>query len=201
MHAVLPEEVRKNATYMEPQEIRGALNELPKSPWVTFSGGDPMMWDLNDLIDLLKADGYKINIETQGDMYQSWAQKADLLTLSPKPPSAGPQDGNPAYEVINTLLRDRTSKAKKLETILKVVVFDELDLEFARHMHQQYPDVPFYISTGTPHPSPLKGDALRCAVTDKFRWITEEALQFDELADVTILPQVHVIAWAEALEV
>jgi 7-carboxy-7-deazaguanine synthase len=58
LYAVLPEQVRELSTQMTPEQIAERLRELnPHTPWVTLSGGNPVMHDLSALVRLLHADG------------------------------------------------------------------------------------------------------------------------------------------------
>lgn len=196
MHAVLAEEVKKNAVWATSQEVAKSVMQLGPSPWVTFSGGDPVMWDLNELVSLLTTK-YRIAVETQGDLWSDWVPRVDLLTISPKPPSAqqgiGAKDGPPNYEMIQHYI-DLMGPQR---VSLKVVVFDAADLTFAIEVHQRFRGVPFYISTGTTHPFEGTTDELVLEVARRYQEVCSTVLKFhqEELSDVAILPQLHVVAW------
>jgi 7-carboxy-7-deazaguanine synthase len=78
----------------------------------------------------------------------------------------------------------------------KVVVFDEDDLEFAKHIHMRYPGVPFYISCGT-----LAFAANRSAflmtedILGRYKWLVDQMLGDPDLTDATVLPQLHAMLW------
>ena len=73
--------------------------------------------------------------------------------------------------------------------------FDETDLEWAKQVCSRWAGVPVFLSAGTPVPSP---GPIRDAVGDRYRWLCERVAADAELADVRVLPQLHVIAWKEA---
>lgn len=198
MHAVDPQQVKLNATYMYPEDIVDEVCRLDpinaSTPWVTISGGDPLMRDLSTLVCGLMHKGYLVAVETQGDLEQAWARDVDLLTISPKPPSAGPQDGPPNFHAINNYL-DGFASAK---VVLKVVVFDEVDLDFAVDIARRYPGESLFLSVGTSVNSRLSGDDLILDTCRRYRWLINAALARPELRSTTIFPQLHVLAWAEA---
>ena len=80
-------------------------------------------------------------------------------------------------------------------TVLKVVCFDEPDLEWAKATASAYPRIPLLLSAGTPIPA---DGPVRELVGDRYRWLCEQVAADPELATVRVLPQLHVIAWKEA---
>ena len=52
--------------------------------WVCITGGEPLEQDLALLTVYLKANGFKIQIETSGMFYQSYLKRVDWITVSPK---------------------------------------------------------------------------------------------------------------------
>src|SRR5690348_5628516 len=54
LYAVLPEQVRENSAQMTASAIRDRARTLDATvPWVTLSGGNPVMHDLSELVALL----------------------------------------------------------------------------------------------------------------------------------------------------
>lgn len=114
------------------EEIWNELYELGGDLFshVTISGGNPaLLVHLSELVDLLHEKEIKVAIETQGSRLQPWFSEIDDLTISPKPPSSGMStDFDKLKEIIDYLVKEnRLNHAS-----LKVVVFDEADLEFAK---------------------------------------------------------------------
>src|SRR5262245_23511922 len=90
LYAVLPKQVRENATQLTAGPIRDQLDALDASvPWVTRSGGNPALHDLSELVALLHAAGRKLAVETQGTVFRDWLYDCAVVTVSPKPPSSG----------------------------------------------------------------------------------------------------------------
>jgi len=92
LHAVLPEEIKKNATYMTQRELAAKVSALPESRWCTLTGGDPVMWDLTEFMHFLGEGNHSltrpaINVETEGYLKQDWLLRCDLITVSPKVPA------------------------------------------------------------------------------------------------------------------
>ena len=92
LHAVIPAAVKKHARRLTPQEIADEL--IPKAkatgtPWVTFSGGNPCMHDLNMLISLLAGAEMAVAVETQGTLAPTWLKRCQMIVVSPKSPGLG----------------------------------------------------------------------------------------------------------------
>lgn len=241
MHAVLPELVRANGRWIVPetiaselgvvhgilQERKVPLNEprqfdylgRQNCDWVTFSGGNPCIHDLSELImrirgfDVLLAPnvrGIKIAVETQGTLLPDWLAWCDVITVSPKSPGMGEKFEPQLFR--DFLLRFKHHKGFNV----KVVVFSQQDLEFAKHINGLMRDEglhdQMYLSLGNPFP-PSKEDTLMPAVNDMEAGFRNDSLKLEllrqyrelyemdianipELSNVKYLPQLHVLAWA-----
>jgi 7-carboxy-7-deazaguanine synthase len=180
-YAVLPEEVRANSVQMMATEIVAGLEELNRhTPWVTLSGGNPALHQLDPLIDALNAAGFKAAVETQGTLFKPWLERCALVTVSPKPPSSGMEQD------IRCLARFMSLPGVNL----KVVVFDEKDLAFAREVHTRYPEVPFYLQIGNDRENDDRDSLL-----EKLDWLSNQALNDPELSGTIVLPQLHVLMY------
>ena len=199
LHAVLPEAVRALPTMTEDQ-ISSALAELPGyAKWVILSGGNPLVWDLTALVEDLHAERYKVSVETQGSIWKDWLLDVNHVCLSPKPPSSGMPDAHPDWV-------ERLSKVVyqlevgKIQHDLKIVIFSEDDLDFARLCRKLFPHTTMYLSVGTyvpgtpyvPHSRP---DQFILERTARF-W---EIIKNDhDLGTCRLLPQYHVLLWGHA---
>lgn len=192
-HAVLPAEVRK-AERISVDTIVERLCELPGEPeFVTLSGGNPALHDLGPLVHDLHALGYKVAVETQGSRWRPWLGDVDVLTVSPKPPSSGQ---------INRDLKQFLGMAMGREGLcLKVPIFDEPDLKWARNLHHEYETIPFYLSVVT-RMGGLYGDFDGGAkdTTDqilrRYRWVAEAVANDSDWGNIAaVLPQLHVLIW------
>ena len=76
--------------------------------WVCLTGGEPLLQDLSGLMPGLHACGFKVQVETNGTLFQPVS--FDWITLSPKPPaySYQPRWRRPAKEVKLVVSRDLT---------------------------------------------------------------------------------------------
>lgn len=195
MHAVEPELIKANATNMTAIEINQAIDDLNNerpSEWITLSGGDPVMHKLEDTIRGLRDAGHRIAVETQGQLYKDWMSHCELITISPKPPSSG-MDDKYDNQVIHEIL-DRCN------AYFKVVIFDDRDLEWACLLHEEHPEVNMHLSVGTNTDPNIACSTTKLGICDSLKDLYEKALVQDSLIDVTILPQLHVLAWGHEKE-
>jgi len=61
------------------------LQKSRPAEWIVLTGGEPLLQDVGPLVRLLKAQGYKIQVETNGIIYRRLP--LDWYTISPKPPA------------------------------------------------------------------------------------------------------------------
>lgn len=194
MYAVDPEIVRTTAEKLSSDEIVARVVGLPGRPdWVAISGGNPALHDLGDLVTALRAEGFRVSVETQGSRWASWLHDVDRLTISPKPPSSGMATPRHAEQLEAFMTEVMTANADR--AILKFVAFDEADLEWSTRIAARYDSLPLYLSAGTPVPAK---DDVRDAVGERYRWLCETVAARPELAHARVLPQLHVIAWKGA---
>lgn len=215
-HAVLPEMVN-----ILPQlavwEIIDRLNDLGgMSPdWVVLSGGNPALFDLEYLIELLHVRQQKVMLETQGSIFKQWFGEVDDLCFSPKPPSSGnvtrPTD---LGRVLEATISAQTAASKEKDQwpfkmpYLKVVIFDEADYEYAIEVHNSFRSLEMFVSVGNADPSlPTVGNpnppqglladnlVTQEIVLDKMRWLMEKMLTDQRMNHVRVLPQLHTLAW------
>ncbi|SEF81728.1 7-carboxy-7-deazaguanine synthase QueE [Paenibacillus sp. UNC499MF] len=156
---------------------------------VTLSGGNPaLLRSLGPLVKLLRAQGIRTAVETQGSRWQDWLTEIDEVTLSPKPPSSGMEtDFAKLDDIVRRLNPDGIS--------LKVVVFDERDFAFAREVHRRYPAVPFYLQAGNEDVRLADDDLLRGQLLRKYEWLVDLTMASEDLNDVRVLPQLHALLW------
>ena len=195
MHAVDPHEVRANAERLTPQQIVGRVRALEAGPGlVVLSGGNPALLELGGLVVELRSLGMRVAVETQGSRWKPWLGEVDRLVVSPKPPSSGM-----ATARNQDALRAFMANAEAAQTsaaVLKIVVFDAADLDWAAERHLEYPDVALYLSAGTD--VGLDDGRTVAQLRDRYRWLCETVARRSDLSDARVLPQLHVIAWGTA---
>ncbi len=157
---------------------------------VSLSGGNPAIQPLGALIGLGQGKGYRFALETQGSVAHPWFGDLDMLVLSPKPPSS---EMVVDWEVFDHCVAAATGA----KTVLKIVVFDEVDYLWAREVAGHYPDLAVYLQPGNHTPPPPDDDA---AVVDqegvdvRMRWLVDRVIE-DRWFTARVLPQLHVMLW------
>lgn len=191
LHAVLPEEVKK----LPMKSVNGIVDEvnaLGFAEIVVISGGNPLLWDLTELVEKLQKN-YEVHVETQGSIWKDWLLKVDHVTLSPKPPSAGDEPIGQFFHI----LRELRMKGALYQSIdLKVVIFDEWDLEYAMDNAEIAGVKHLHLSVGTVMDEPLE------ATLERFRILIPLVNEYkDRQFTVSLQPQMHVILWGHSLGV
>jgi 7-carboxy-7-deazaguanine synthase len=182
LYAVLPE-YKNEWTPMTGEQIIARVLELSGGApiLVTLSGGNPALHDLSSVLELGRARDLSFALETQGTVARDWFSQLEHLILSPKGPSSKmPCDWEKAEACLE----------KCVNTILKIVVFDEQDYAFARAASTRFPNMPLYLQAGTQ--APANAENIRARVD----WLLEKCAR-DGWFNVTILPQLHVLLWGD----
>jgi 7-carboxy-7-deazaguanine synthase len=193
MHAVDPAEVRANAERLTVEQIADRLGELPEGPeLVVLSGGNPALLDLGPLVVALKQDDRRVAVETQGSRWREWLANVDRLVISPKPPSSGMA----GPKALNTFQAFMNNVSDASRPVLKVVVFDQADLDWAAARRRDHPQLPLFLSTGTD--VGLSEDETINRLRERYRWLCEAVARRRDLQDARVQPQLHVIAWGTA---
>ncbi|MBM4765005.1 7-carboxy-7-deazaguanine synthase QueE [Bacillus sp. B15-48] len=159
--------------------------------FVTISGGNPaLLQSLDSLIKLLKINNIKSGLETQGSKWQDWFYDIDQLTISPKPPSSLMKTDMDVLENIVFRLANTNS-----DFSMKVVVFDDEDLAYAKGIHKRFPDVPFYLQVGNEDSNTDNNVKLVSDLLSKYEWLINKVIETSELNNVKVLPQLHTLVW------
>ncbi|NIZ15496.1 7-carboxy-7-deazaguanine synthase QueE [Phaeobacter sp. HF9A] len=166
-------------------EVRRLSDGQPLT--VSISGGNPAIQDFAPLIALGKAEGYRFALETQGSIAQDWFAALDTLVLSPKPPSSGHRTDWLKFERCLTAVGDAA------QTVLKIVIFDQNDLAYARATAARYPQLPLFLQPGNPEVDPSQPVDLEQA-SSRLRWLIDNTVGKGWFAP-RILPQLHVLVW------
>lgn len=185
---------KHNIQKMNADEIFDALIEEGGDRFrhVTISGGNPgLLPQLDNLVDLLHANDIKIALETQGSKWQPWFTKIDELTLSPKPPSSGMKTN---FAVLDQII-DTLSFEQKGTFSLKVVVFDDEDLAYAKKVHQRYPAAELFIQVGNDDLDTANDAELLAHLLTRYEELIDQVMADNELQHVRVLPQLHTYLW------
>jgi len=213
LHAVIPAQVKANAEWLTQAQIFEKVSAFHKpnsTNWITYSGGNPLVHDLSALTEGLKNEGWKINVETQGTRYHPWLQMMDSITISPKGPGMGEVTHLDVldkfiYQVMNDGQAFGVPNAS-----LKIVAFDQRDLDFAADIFERYQKyIPYdncYLSLGNPQPpDPVADRGKTFTIEDVWMWkqdlLDQYKLLFEDiqthriLSQVKFLPQWHAFVW------
>ncbi|MBD1380393.1 7-carboxy-7-deazaguanine synthase QueE [Metabacillus arenae] len=186
---------KEDIIQMSPEEIWNKLEEIGGDYFshVTISGGNPaLLKNLDQLISILKEKNKKVAIETQGSRYQEWFVEIDDLTISPKPPSSQMKTN---FEMLDTIF-ESLSKANRLSHVsLKVVIFDEADLDYAAFVHKRYPSIPFYLQVGNEDVDESNDQKLVSKLLTRYEWLIEKVTNAKEFNNARVLPQLHTLVW------
>lgn len=189
LYAVLPT-FWKEWTRMTPQEIVDQLTALNTHiKHITLSGGNPAMHDLSEFLDLVRTLGYTTAIETQGTIYQTWMWRVNHVTVSPKPPSSGNVTA-PDLSTLKQLVHLVDYKGSP--SSLKVVVFDDVDYEYAKMIHREFPSTPLTLQVGT-YQNPELDTGLD--ILDDLKALQAKTLADPLMANVRVLPQLHTLLY------
>lgn len=213
-HAVLPHAVKANARRMTQEELAKetiALAARTHTRWVTFSGGNPCMWNLSELVEALNLAGIMVAVETQGTLAPEWLSKVQYIVTSPKSPGMEEKFDRNAFTQF-------LAATGRVPVALKVVVFSALDMEFALEVaeiaevyestaeEQRTLPITHFLSLGNPWPPEVNegGDLLLRepglgSMSDRllaeYRQLLEDFLNDRRFADWIFLPQLHVLVW------
>lgn len=206
-HAVNPQAVKAHARRLTSLEIADELLDTMRKTgtrWVTFSGGNPAMWQLDELVALLHQAGKSISVETQGTLSPAWLTQVDVIVVSPKSPGMGE---NFDWEIFRAFLL----KNAEVTTALKVVIFSMQDIEFGLSLQRAMEEDAisqgaYYFSLGNPYfpvldenlelrnPDGMPTD-LTATLLQEARILLEDILIDPRVTTWRFLPQLHVLLW------
>ena len=170
-------------------EIETLSNHQPL--WITLSGGNPAMQDLEKLIKLGQSKGYRFSMETQASISKPWFSLLDQLTLSPKPPSSNMNFKHRGLERCIDACEDNSKVS------LKFVIATQEDLIWSKHLSDKYPKLPCFVQ-----PCNTKAKIETCpkvneSSKNKQKPLLDlfDAVQALNWTSVRVLPQLHTWIW------
>lgn len=182
---------KQQVRQMAPEEIWNELVEIGGENFshVTISGGNPVLLkNIQFLLTVLKENGIRTAIETQGSKWQEWLLQIEEVTISPKPPSSKMKTD---FIMLDSIIR----KLERKDFSLKVVVFEDYDFEYAVKVHKRYPHVPFFLQVGNDDTKTIDDAALIKNLLQKYERLIEKTVQCKEMNDAKALPQLHALVW------
>lgn len=161
--------------------------------FVTISGGNPaLLKNLDTFIALLKGKNIKIGVETQGSKWQDWFWEIDELTISPKSPSSNMITD---FIVLDNIIENLKQTNPSNHVSLKVVVFDDVDYEYAKNVHLRYPHLPFFLQVGNDDIRTTENQDLLIHLLKKYELLIDKVMGDETLNNVKVLPQLHALIW------
>lgn len=182
---------KQQVRQLAPEEIWNELVEIGGENFshVTISGGNPVLLkNIQFLLTVLKENGIRTAIETQGSKWQEWLLQIEEVTISPKPPSSKMKTD---FIMLDSIIR----KLERKDFSLKVVVFEDYDFEYAVKVHKRYPHVPFFLQVGNDDTKTMDDAALIKNLLQKYERLIEKTVQCKEMNDAKVLPQLHALVW------
>lgn len=157
--------------------------DIHKCGYVVLTGGNPCIYDLNDLVWGLNDAGFIVAVETQGTCFKPWLHNVDLVTVSPKGPSS---ESITSYERLGHFFSNLSTDSQ-----LKVVIFNDEDLRYAAGLYTKFPSIPFVLQAGR-----VVGEAIE-EYLSRFRWLVDQVKDSEFWDDVRVLPQLHSLTWGD----
>lgn len=173
---------------------------------IVLTGGNPCLYDFEELIDDFTRQHISVAIETQGSIIPRWLSKCELVTFSPKPPSFENKDVlNNIINFIEFVSRNETN----CEAIdIKIPIIKEEDITFAKKylavtkmansmlkqkQEKNLRHLRLYLSVGNTNinsDKPIRDDIL-----EAYEKLIDEVVHDKELDSVYVLPQLHTLVW------
>ncbi len=101
-------------------KVKKIYNTFP-TRWICLTGGEPLLQGVEGLVRHLKAESFKIQVETNATLYRPMA--VNWYTISPKPPEYFYQ-----------------SEYRKKANEVKVIVTKSLDFDVLQRLRQEFPE-------------------------------------------------------------
>ena len=179
MNAVDPEAIEKSSEYLSTSGILDRLSNLEYVPWVTLTGGDPAIWELEYLVSRLRKE-WMVGVETQGAVWKDWLRECDLVVVSPKAPSSGE---GPDMDVLETYF----DNLQKNRVAIQVTIADDTDFEFASEIVRRWP-----WARAAFHPvTPVDNKFGREEMLSRLGWLADRVATNEKLKHVTVQPHMR----------
>lgn len=162
---------------------------------VVFTGGNPCLYDLSQIIQTLQENFINVDLETQGSKLPYWLEDVDNLVISPKAPSSGQPD---VYDKIYHWLKDSNIIITNLT--IKIPIFTDEDFEFAKRYNElmkkinweTHSKIKLYLTVGNTNTEET-GDISKRVLMDYEKLI--DKVMKSEMSNVYVLPQVHTLVY------
>lgn len=213
MYAVDPDWIKSvSVKYTVEQITRRVIQAMTirRVRMLTISGGNPLIYDLRELVEALRTHGLLSSVETQASVWRDWVELADYISLSPKGPGMIGDKSEANIQSLKTFLKKLHSRPEGLKGVyIKIPILTDEDLEFAWRVERElgdlnvnYPgmrDLPRFLSLGNVSPPMKPGDkatdvkVLRDQLVLSYKELCDKVmLRLYGLSSWRVLPQLHV---------
>lgn len=189
-----------NALKYTPEQLAKELIqrcERTQTSNIVLTGGNPCLYDFEEVIELLHDHSITVDVETQGSIYPRWLYKVDLVVISPKAPSSKQRD---VFEDVHQFLLEHFNRGSNQPIAIKIPVFDKIDFEFALKYYDMIycvrrnclVDVDLYLSVGNTdvHESGVIAPRILADYEELIDMVSKSHME-----RVFVLPQVHTLVW------
>lgn len=166
-----------NAKEMTEDEIIDALG-LEPAPIITLTGGEPTLHELENLCQKLLLRSYEVHVETSGVIWVDWLIRTSFMSVSPK-------RHHLRIEVLDKIFHTCQDRSQ-----IKVVIFSEEDIKFAKMIHKRYLNIPMVLQGGYEKLSSNIEYINGCKELAEI-FITDSSWG----PNVRVLPQLHRLLW------
>lgn len=211
LYAVDPKRPDAKYELLSSEEVVDRIERIDNDLPVTFSGGNPVLWDLDSVITLLGVNR-AIWVETQGTYWRDWLERCQQVVVSPKGPFMNDRKlGLTSFAALDAF----HTRLSKDCLFFKVVVGGPADLDYAEAIARRYWR-PIYLSLGCPREEGvIKVGAWQMSPADVSPFLLARyrnliallldpahSLRWKELrARAHFTPQLHVLAFGDARSV
>lgn len=157
---------------------------------VVLTGGNPCLYDMGELIDILHENDYEVHVETQGTMFPRWLQDVDFISLSPK------------ITLTNIEFFGMAKAKNEVEKIIDQIKFCEHQLKFVIGDVEEYA-LALEIAKSHPketvifQPKHIDGDSSLSSENGVMALADEMCKDLRIPANVRFMPQLHRIIWGD----
>lgn len=183
-----------NDKVLTPMELFYEVEKLGVNH-VTLTGGNPALHENNmkEFILILKENGYKVSIETQGSVYKDWFYLLDCITISPKFIKHHLTEET-YIDNINSIIDIANDYG--IPVIIKTPIFDKDDLiKYKKFTSKLQGVFKRYLSVGNSWTNLTEEQGFTGLILDRYKKIIEWTLEDPSLKDVSVLPQIHTLVW------
>lgn len=155
---------------------------------VILTGGNPCLYDFEDLVLYLSGAGITVDVETQGSKLPNWLKYINQLVISPKAPSSKQID---VFDTVHDFLQ----AGFFIPIAIKIPIFNEDDFMFSQKYYnlvEKYSNVKMYLSVGNTDTNEV-GDISNRVLKDYEKLINKVCNS--NMKNVYVLPQMHTLVW------